>query len=143
MGLVSGTASRSGSCHCGGVHFTVELPQELRGSRCNCSICSMKGVVMLPAPREALRITRGEDLLTVYRFNTMAAEHHFCSRCGIHLFHRRRADPSQVGVNAACLDGVSPYDFAEVPVMDGINHPLDNSGEFRLAGTLRFEAWED
>lgn len=140
---MSGPAPRTGSCHCGGVSFTVELPRELRGARCNCSICAMKGVVMIAAPGEALTITAGEDLLSVYRFNTMAAQHHFCSRCGIHVFHRRRADPSQVGVNAACLDGVSPYDFAEVPVMDGVNHPLDSGGRFRRAGTLRFEATDD
>jgi hypothetical protein len=102
----------------------------------------MKGVVMIAAPAEAFELTAGTDLLTAYRFNTLAATHHFCSRCGIHVYHRRRADPSQIGVNAACLDGVSPYDFAEVPVMDGVNHPLDSGGRFRLAGTLRFEPTE-
>lgn len=95
---------------------------------------------MVAAPRDALQVTQGEDLLTVYSFNTGAAKHHFCSRCGIHVYHLRRADPTQVGVNAACLEGVSPYDFAEVPVSDGINHPLDNGGMFRRAGTLRFES---
>ena len=137
---MSETVPRTGGCHCGGVRFTVELTAELRAAGCNCSICSMKGVTMVAAPVEALRISAGEDLLTAYQFNTMAAEHHFCSRCGIHVYHRRRADPSQVGINVACLDGVSPYDFAEVPVMDGANHPLDNGGRFRRAGTLRFEA---
>jgi hypothetical protein len=58
------------------------------------------------------------------------------------VFHQRRADPSQVGVNVACLEGLSPYDIAEVPVMDGVNHPLDNDGKFRRVGTLRFEAGE-
>jgi hypothetical protein len=140
---MSEAAPRTGGCHCGGVRFTVDLPEELRGARCNCSICSMKGVTMGAAPVEALRITAGEDLLSTYQFNTMAAKHRFCSRCGIHVYHRRRADPSQVGVNIACLDGVSPYDFAEVSVMDGANHPLDSGGRFRRAGTLRFEAEEE
>ena len=140
---MSDTGTRTGSCHCGAVRFAVELPRELRGSRCNCSICSMKGVAMVGAPADALKLTAGEDLLSTYQFNTMAAKHHFCSRCGIHVFHRRRADPSQVGINVACLDGVSPYDFAEVPVMDGRNHPLDTGGGFRRAGTVRFEAGED
>ena len=134
------TARHTGACHCGGVRFTVELPRELLGARCNCSICSMKGAVMVAAPCDALQVTQGEDLLTVYSFNTGAAKHHFCSRCGIHVYHQRRVDPNQVGVNAACLEGVSPYDFAEVPVSDGINHPLDNGGMFRRAGTLRFES---
>jgi hypothetical protein len=140
---MSETAPRTGGCHCGGVRFTVELPAELRGARCNCSICSMKGVVMVAAPADALTITAGAALLATYRFNTMAAKHRFCSRCGIHVYHQRRADPSQVGVNVACLEGVSPYDFAEVPVMDGQNHPLDNGGRFRFVGKLRFEAAKD
>jgi hypothetical protein len=137
------TVIRHGACHCGGVRFTVALPAELRVARCNCSICSMKGVVMVAAPADALTITAGADLLTTYQFNTMAAKHQFCSRCGIHVYHRRRADPSQVGVNVACLHGVGPYDFAEVPVMDGENHPLDNDGQFRFVGTLRFEGAKD
>jgi hypothetical protein len=143
VGVVSGDCTtRTGACHCGGVRFVVELPDQLRVARCNCSICSMKGVAMVAAPREALKVTTGVDLLTVYQFNTMAAKHHFCSRCGIHVFHQRRADPDQVGINVACLDGVSPYDFTEVAVMDGVNHPLDNGGQFRRAGMLRFEPGE-
>ena len=134
---------RAGSCHCGAVRFTVELPNALRVARCNCSICAMKGVVMVAAAAEALEVTEGEDLLTCYQFNTMAAKHRFCSRCGIHVYHQRRVDPSQVGVNVACLEGVSPYDFAEVPVADGVNHPLDNDGQFRRVGTLRFEPAEE
>ena len=140
---MSDAMSRTGACHCGGVRFTVDLPQELRGARCNCSMCSMKGVTMVAAPIDALRIIAGEDLLSTYQFNTMAAKHRFCSRCGIHVYHQRRADTRQVGVNVACLNGVSPYDFAEVPVMDGVNHPLDNGCRFRRAGILRFEAGED
>ena len=134
---------RRGGCHCGVVRFTVKLPRDLRGTRCNCSICAMKGSITLGAPAGDFEITRGADALSTYRFNTMAAEHHFCSRCGIHVYHRRRLDPSQVGVNAACLDGVSPFDFAEVPVADGVHHPLDNGGTFRRAGTLRFGSADD
>jgi hypothetical protein len=28
-------------------------------------------------------------------------------------------------VNAACLEGVNPYDLKDVPIFDGVNHPLD------------------
>jgi hypothetical protein len=41
-------------------------------------------------------------------------------------------------VNVACLDGVSPFDFPEVPVVDGVNHPNDTGKPVRRAGTLRF-----
>jgi len=138
--MVSGQARRwSGACHCGAVKFTVELAEPLRGARCNCSICAMKGVVMVGAPTSALELIEGQDVLTAYRFNTGVAEHWFCSRCGSHTFHQRRSDPGTYGVNVACL-GLNPYsDFPDVPVSDGINHASD-SGAFRIAGRLRFEA---
>lgn len=127
------------ACHCGGVTFTVDFPQDARANRCTCSICSMKGAVMIGVPIDALEVTGGEDLLNCYQFNTNVAKHWFCSRCGIHCFHQRRSDPGQYGVNAACA-GMSPYyDFPELPVSDGVNHPSDGNRP-RLAGWLRFEA---
>jgi hypothetical protein len=80
----------------------------------------------------------GEHLLSIYQFNTLSAKHYFCSKCGIYTHHQRRSDPTQFGINVACLEGVSPFDFAEVPVFDGVNHPNDARGITRLAGTLRF-----
>ncbi|WP_267434216.1 hypothetical protein [Sphingomonas sp. GM_Shp_1] len=52
--------------------------------------------------------------------------------------HQRRSNPDQYGVNVACLKGVPPFDFAEVPVNDGVNHPSDTHQPSRLAGVLRF-----
>jgi hypothetical protein len=105
--------------------------------RCDCSFCRMRGAVAVSAPLDGLRILSGAEALTEYRFNTGAARHFFCSRCGIYTHHQRRSDPTQFGVNAACIEGVSPFDFAEVPVMDGVHHPSDGAPE-RLAGVLRF-----
>jgi len=129
---------RAGGCHCGGVRFTALMPQEVRPRRCNCSICAMKGVVMTDVPLGDLTVTRGADLLTVYTFNTHQAKHHFCSVCGIHCFHQTRSDPDKYGINVACIDGMSPYDWAEVPVSDGQRHSSDNGGVRRLAGVMRF-----
>ena len=36
--------------------------------RCNCTICAMKGVVMLDVPIADCEITAGEDALTLYTF---------------------------------------------------------------------------
>ena len=131
----------SGQCHCGGVKFQVHLPAGLRQvGRCNCSMCRMKGAVMVFAPLAGLEVTAGEELLSTYRFHTNTAQHMFCSRCGIHLFHQRRFDPGLYAVNVACLDGVSPFDFPEVPVLDGENHPKDTgAAQMGIAGSLRFE----
>jgi hypothetical protein len=101
----------------------------------------MRGAVALSADLDALTILSGEDALATYQFNTGVAEHHFCSRCGIYTHHRRRSNPNQYGVNAACLTGLSPFDFTEVPVVDGVHHPRDSpDGRVRVAGVLKFIA---
>ena len=89
-------------------------------------------------PLAGLAITAGEDLLTLYRFNTGVAKHYFCSLCGAYTFHQRRSDPNTYGVNVACL-GLNPYhDFPDVAVADGIHHARD-TGQARIAGRLKFE----
>ena len=131
---------RNARCHCGTVRFSVEFADEtLSGSRCNCTICAMKGAVMVYVPLAAVSVTQGEDMLACYSFNTGVAKHHFCKTCGIHCFHQPRSDPDLYAVNAATLEGVRPYeDFPEIPVNDGQVHQLDNGGVRRMAGTLRF-----
>ncbi len=98
----------------------------------------MRGAVVVSAESNGIKILQGEDMLTSYRFNTGTAQHFFCSRCGIYTHHQRRSKEGQFGVNVACLEGVSPFDFEEVVVMDGVNHPSDNGGSARRAGVLRF-----
>jgi hypothetical protein len=128
-----------GSCHCGTVRFEVTLTDGLHTARrCDCSYCRMRGAVAVSAPIGGVRITSGECSLASYSFNTGVAKHYFCSVCGIYTHHQRRSDPQQYGVNVACLEGISPFDFDEIPVHDGINHPAD-SGAVQLAGVLRFE----
>jgi hypothetical protein len=128
-----------GSCHCRGVQFEVELANGLRSARrCDCSYCRMRGAVAVSAKLGGVSITAGEQLLSSYAFNTRTAKHYFCSVCGIYTHHQRRSNPDEYGVNVACLDGISPFDFDEVPVNDGINHPTD-TGASRAVGVLRFE----
>ncbi len=131
---------RTGSCHCGRVRFEVQLSDGFNSARrCNCSYCRMRGAVAVSAELGGIRFLSGEDALTSYRFNTGAAQHFFCSTCGIYTHHQRRSNPNQYGVNVACLDGVSPFDFAEVAVLDGVHHPNDTGGGAIRVGTLRFE----
>ncbi|MFL6849935.1 MAG: GFA family protein [Sphingomicrobium sp.] len=131
----------SGSCHCGAVRFTVTLTEGFASARrCTCSICRMRGAVAVTSTPADFRITAGDDNVATYRFNTRTAEHHFCSSCGIYTHHKRRSNPNQLGVNVACLEGVSPFDFHEVLVLDGQRHPADNSeGRTYTAGVLRFD----
>jgi hypothetical protein len=133
-----------GGCHCGGVRFRVRLVDGFTTiRRCTCSYCRMRGAVAVSAVLDDLEIVSGGDLLTEYRFHTGTARHWFCSRCGIYTHHQRRSDPSLFGLNVACLDGVSPFDFTEVPVNDGIAHPADHPGGTRRAGVLRYEPAAD
>jgi len=131
----------NGACHCGTVKFTTTLTKGFASARrCTCSICRMRGAVAVTSTPAEFQITSGEEKLATYQFNTRTAEHHFCSICGIYTHHKRRSNPNQLGVNVACLEGVSPFDFAEVVVCDGQRHPSDNS-EHRTytAGVLRFD----
>lgn len=131
----------NGSCHCGSVHFRVRLSDGLHSARrCTCSYCRMRGAVAVSANLGDIEITEGADHLTLYQFNTMAAKHYFCSTCGIYTHHQRRSNPEQYGINVACLEGLSPFDFAEVPVSDGVSHPSDApvpSGS-KCVGILKF-----
>ena len=119
------------SCHCGAVQLEIELPDGIVDPRrCNCSICRRKGAIVGSVPLAALKIIRGREQLQLYQFDTMEAEHYFCSICGIYTHHRRRSNPNQYGINLGCLEGVDPNDIDEVTVYDGAtNHPSDRPAE--------------
>lgn len=95
-----------------------------------------RGVSSAPGHRDHV----GEKVLTLYQFNTMQAKHYFCSKCGIYTHHQRRSKPDQYGINAACLEGISPFDFEEVPVNEGRIHPKDKGAGAgpEIAGYLRY-----
>ena len=130
-----------GGCHCASIRFTATLTEGFASARrCTCSICRMRGAIAVTSTPADFTITQGADNLATYRFNTGTAEHHFCRICGIYTHHVRRSNPNQLGVNVACLDGVSPFDFTDVIVHDGQRHPSDDSGHrTHRAGILHFE----
>jgi hypothetical protein len=114
------------SCHCGAVVLELDLPDGIVDPRrCDCSICRRKGAIVASVPLSGLKILKGEDVLSLYRFNTMAAKHYFCSVCGIYTHHQRRSNPQQYGYNVGCLEGVNPFEIGDVPTHDGVHHPAD------------------
>lgn len=132
--------TRNAACHCGAVTFRVTLPEGLASARrCSCSFCRMRGAVAVTAEMDSFEVLTGADKLALYTFNTGAAQHYFCSVCGIYTHHRRRSNPNECGVNAACLDGVSPFDFAEVIVNNGRVHPNDDPEAPEVDGVLRYD----
>jgi len=137
----SESVTLTGSCHCGAVWFTATLTRGFASARrCTCSICRMRGAIAVTSTHDDFKVIEGKDFLATYRFNTNTAEHHFCTVCGIYTHHKRRSNPNELGVNVACLDGLSPFDFEEVVVYDGQRHPGDNPTHTTYtAGVLRFE----
>jgi len=138
--MTSTAQTLDAACHCGAVRFQLRLPDGFRSvRRCTCSFCRMRGAVVISARLEDFTLLAGADNLTLYQFNTRTAKHWFCKTCGIYTHHQRRSNPEEYGVNVACLAGVSPFDFAEVPVSDGVAHPSDTGQPSRRVGTLRFD----
>lgn len=128
-------AEAEGGCHCGAVRFRVRLADGLASAgRCTCSYCRMKASISVTVADGGFRLMAGEAALGTYRFGAGVAAHHFCTNCGINTHHHRSSVPGQIAVSAACLDGISPFDFLELPVWDG---ELD-AAEDVLAGLLRY-----
>ncbi len=96
----------TGSCHCGAITFKFLSPEVTKVMRCDCSLCARKGIAMtmnVVAP-ESIEIFDPEGALTTYRFGTMTACHHFCSRCGVHTFVETRLNPGHYRINLGCVD---------------------------------------
>ena len=112
----------TGKCHCGAVEFEVDFENGFDGipvRRCNCSLCRRKGAVMSSVDRRYLRVTKGEENLSLYQWNTRIAEHYFCRTCGIYTHHARRSAPNEFGFNLACIEEFDPFSLENVEVFDG------------------------
>lgn len=130
----------SGSCHCGKVQFNVQLSNGMHTARrCDCSYCRMRGAVAVSAKLDDIDIVSGQEHLSLYQFGTLTAKHYFCAVCGIYTHHQRRSNPEEYGVNVACLEGMSPFDFETVPVNNGQTHPSDKKEAApSISGYLKF-----
>ena len=132
------------ACHCRSVRFDIRLTDEFNSiRRCSCSYCRMRGAIAVSANLDGIQFIKGREYLSLYQFNTNTAKHYFCSICGIYTHHQHRSNPNEFGVNVACIDGVSPFDFKEVVVNDGVNHPSDKSSGPLVAGMLRYSESTD
>ena len=114
-------ARYSGRCHCGAVRFEIAVAAEpLDVIECNCSMCTMKGILHLIVAEADFTIVAGADALTTYTFGTHTAKHMFCRTCGIHPFYRPRSHPDAWDVNVRCLENVSPSAI-HIRAFDGAN----------------------
>ena len=113
-----------GSCHCGAVVFeiTTELTEF---TKCDCSLCTKKNAVMTKVHESGFRLIAGSEVLGTYEWNTRTAKHHFCTRCGIYTFHRKRVTPDYFGINVFCLE---TDDVDGVPVVAADGRSMSLSG---------------
>ncbi len=72
---------------------------------------------MAGVPVSALKVTKGEEHLSLYQWNMKIAKHYFCKHCGIYTHHQRRSNPNEYGFNVACIEGVKIEDFSDVEMM--------------------------
>ena len=102
----------SASCHCGTVQFGIRSDL-VEFTTCDCSLCEMRGAIMVKVPEADLTIHTGKEALTLYQWNMKIAKHYFCNICGTYVFHNKRAAPDHFGVNTKCLQGV---DVSDIPI---------------------------
>jgi hypothetical protein len=114
------------TCHCGAVELKVTLSDGFNTARrCDCSFCRRRGAPAVSAPLGGIEVIKGEDKLTLYSWGTQTAKHHFCSVCGIYMYHRRRSNPNEYGVNLYAIEGSDPKEIEPIGWADGVNHPSD------------------
>lgn len=104
----------TGVCHCGAIRFSFQSAPIKDAMRCDCSICSRKGIMLSSFVVEFadLQVT-GTKNLKSYRFGTNIARHLFCETCGIHPFVETRLNPGCFRINLGCVDGIA---VRELPV---------------------------
>lgn len=90
-------------------------------------MCRRRSAIVVSVSLAKLKISHGQDALSVYQFNTKTARHFFCKKCGIYTHHQRHSNPEQYGYNLACLEGVNPFEIQDMPVRDGASHPADKA----------------
>ncbi len=107
-----------GSCHCQAVRFEADIDLRAGTIRCNCSICAKLRYWPARVAPSAFRLLEGEDDLVSYQFGAKTDSHPFCRHCGVHAFGYGQSQKigAFVGINLACLDGVSDAELAALPV---------------------------
>jgi hypothetical protein len=123
-----GTKTYNASCHCGALRFKFTSEEITTGSRCNCSICIRKGVVMSSRYFRPSEVeVEGSENLAVYQFGDKDVNHSFCRTCGIAPFntvasvpadYTGQARPGDYRVNLGCVHGLDVLTLA-IEVIDG------------------------
>ncbi|KAJ4341118.1 hypothetical protein N0V95_007311 [Ascochyta clinopodiicola] len=81
------TQTYKASCHCGAFAYNVTTASLDDAStevvRCNCSICTRNGYLLIYVPNEKVEFTSGNfNDLKSYTFASHMVAHYFCPTCG-------------------------------------------------------------
>ena len=109
------------TCHCKEIQIELKLEKGFEELvRCNCSLCKRRGYIMAKIKLENLKIIKGQDKLSVYKFGKKhLAEHFFCKICGIYTHHRSYTNPENYEFNVACIDKADTFKYKDIPVFNG------------------------
>ena len=109
------------TCHCKEVQIELKLNNGIEEMvRCNCSLSKRRGYIMANIKLENLKIIKGKDKLSIYKFGKKQhAEHFFCKICGIYTHHRSYTNPKNYEYNVACIDDIDTFKFKDIQVYDG------------------------
>ena len=95
-----------GSCFCGAIAFTANLPSKWC-SHCHCSMCRKTHgagyVTWVGFEADEVSIVKGEDQLNWFDSST-DAQRGFCNRCGSSLFFRSERWASELHIALGCMD---------------------------------------
>lgn len=98
----------TGGCYCKAVRYEAEV-DVTKVLSCNCSYCSIKGLLLSFIPASQFKLLSGEDHLTEYRFNKKVIAHLFCKTCGVQSFSRGTSSDgtATIALNVRCLDDIN------------------------------------
>lgn len=132
-----------GNCHCGRVKFTATLA-DIRSSkivRCNCSICTKNGYLLVYSKRKDVIFSSSEDDLSAYRFGNQKKPHKFCRVCGTSILidfseADREVEREVTAVNVSAEHNCLSYLFVVDITRSGPSWELKISW-----GNWSFETW--
>ena len=96
----------TGGCHCGAVRYEAEL--DLGGAiECNCSHCSMKGLILVFTPAIQFTLLTPDAVQTEYLFNKKKIQHLFCPICGVQAYAQAQYEGKDTrAVNIRTIDSI-------------------------------------
>lgn len=85
-----GLVPYAANCHCGAITYTINTSPLYSGEnevrRCNCSICTHNGYLLVYPNRTDVIFHTGFDHLRSYLFGSKSFPHKFCPTCGSSVF---------------------------------------------------------